>query len=54
MIYIAIPLIIAFSICYAATRHEDLGRIFIHAAKVGGWLAFFLALVVFILGMIAR
>ncbi|MDR2345636.1 MAG: hypothetical protein LBE18_06185 [Planctomycetaceae bacterium] len=52
MIYCAIPLIIVFSICYAATRHEDLRKIFIHAAKFGWWLTFFLALIAFILGMI--
>ncbi|MDR2644333.1 MAG: hypothetical protein LBC74_16255 [Planctomycetaceae bacterium] len=54
MIYCAIPLIIVFSVCYAATRHEDLEKIFVHAAKVSGWLMFFLALVVFILNMISR
>ncbi|MDR2172388.1 MAG: hypothetical protein LBP59_19765 [Planctomycetaceae bacterium] len=54
MFYCAIPMIIVFSICYAATRHEDLRKIFIHAAHFGGWLTFFLMLVVLILGIISR
>ncbi|MDR1483905.1 MAG: hypothetical protein LBT09_03680 [Planctomycetaceae bacterium] len=54
MIYCAIPLIIVFSICYAATRHEDIRRIFIHAVKVSGWLIFFLLFAVFILHWISR
>ncbi|MDR1053223.1 MAG: hypothetical protein LBL39_03520 [Planctomycetaceae bacterium] len=53
MIYYVIPLIIIFSICYAATRHEDLRKIFPHAAWICGWLLFFFALVCIILQVVA-
>jgi hypothetical protein len=46
-------MIIVFSLCYAATRHEDLHKIFVHAAKVAGWLMLFLALVIFMLNIMA-
>jgi hypothetical protein len=53
MIYCAIPLIIIFSICYAATRHEDVRKIFPHAAVVCGWLFFFFVLLTLILGAVS-
>lgn len=49
MIWFSIPLIVVFSLCYAATRHEDMRLIVPHAVRFGGWLAFFLALIVLIL-----
>lgn len=49
MIFCAIPLIIVFSLCYAATRHEEMGLIVAHAARFGGWLAFFMVLVVVVM-----
>ena len=45
MIYTAIPVVIVFSLCYAATRYEDLRSIFRHALYFGGWLAFAMILV---------
>ena len=54
MIFSAIPLIVVFSLCYAATRHEEMDRIIPHALKFGGWLTFFLALVVVIMEGIYR
>ncbi len=54
MIFCAIPLIFAFSLCYAATRHEAMGLIFPHAARFGGWLAFFMVLVVALMELIYR
>ncbi|MDR0327673.1 MAG: hypothetical protein LBI05_05180 [Planctomycetaceae bacterium] len=49
MILTAIPFVVVFSICYAATRFEDLRSIFRHALYFGGWLTFAMILVVGIL-----
>ncbi len=54
MIFCAIPLIFVFSLCYAATRHEDMRLILSHAARFGGWLAFFMVLVVAVMELIYR
>jgi hypothetical protein len=54
MIFSAIPLIIVFSLCYAATRHEDMRLILLHAARFGGWLTFFMVLVVVIMELLYR
>lgn len=53
MIFCAIPLILVFSLCYAATRHEDIELIVPHALRFGAWLAFFMALVVGIMAFIS-
>jgi len=49
MILASIPVVIVFSICYAATRFEDVRSIFRHALYFGGWLTFAMVLVVGIL-----
>ncbi|MDR1963641.1 MAG: hypothetical protein LBQ50_07670 [Planctomycetaceae bacterium] len=54
MIFSAIPLIIVFSLCYAATRHENMRLIVSHAARFGGWLTFFMVLVVIIMELLYR
>ena len=46
MILASIPVVIVFSICYAATRFEDVRSIFRHALYFGGWLMFAMILVV--------
>jgi hypothetical protein len=52
MILSAIPVAIVFSLCYAATRYEDLGSIFRHACYFGGWLTFAMMLVLGIMEVI--
>jgi ABC-type uncharacterized transport system permease subunit len=52
MVYVSIPVVIVFSLCYAATRYEDLRSIFRHACYFGGWLMFAMVLVVGILELI--
>ena len=52
MILVAIPVVIVFSLCYAATRYEDLRSIFRHAVYFGGWLMFAMILVIGILEVI--
>lgn len=41
--WFAIPLVVAFSLVYAATRHEEMTAILSHAARVGFWSIVFLA-----------
>lgn len=41
-IFYAIPLIIAFSLVYAGTRHEHPKPIFLHAAKFGTLVILFM------------
>ena len=52
MIFASIPVVVVFSLCYAATRYEDLRSIFRHAFYFGGWLAFAMILVIWIMEMI--
>ena len=54
MIYFAFPLIVVFSLGYAATRHEEMKLIIPHALRFGGWLTFFLVLVIGILELLNR
>jgi uncharacterized membrane protein YidH (DUF202 family) len=52
MILTSIPVIILFSLCYAATRYEDMRSIFRHALYFGGWLTLAVILVVGIMEII--
>ena len=51
-IWLAIPLALAFSFAYAATRYEAPRDILKKAASVGFWLFFFLALVAVIVRLV--
>jgi hypothetical protein len=37
-LWYALPLIVAVSLVYAATRHEDMREIFAHALRIGLWI----------------
>ena len=52
MLAFALPLVVAFSLCYAATRHEEMDLILPHAARFGGWLTFFLLVAMGILELL--
>ena len=52
MIFVAIPVVILFSLCYAATRFEDASSIYQHAIYFGWWLSFAMMLVFGILEII--
>ncbi len=41
----ALPLIVAVSLVYAATRHEDMEPILRHAVRIGIWIVGFMAVV---------
>jgi len=49
MLIFVLPLIIIFSLCYAATRHEEMHLILHHAARFGGWLTFFILIAIVVL-----
>jgi len=46
MIFTAIPVVVLFSLCYAATRFEDPRLIYQHAVYFGWWLLFAMMVVV--------
>jgi hypothetical protein len=50
----AVPLVIALSLVYAATRHEDLNDIFRHAFRMGGTIVIFMAAIFMILWYFSR
>lgn len=41
-IWYAVPLIIAISLVYGATRHEDIGPILRHSLRAAGWVSGFM------------
>jgi hypothetical protein len=41
----AFPLIIAISLVYAATRHENMREILPHALRIGLWIVFVMAVI---------
>jgi len=43
--WFAVPLILAVSLVYAATRHEDMGPILGHAARIGVWIVGFMGVI---------
>jgi len=49
----ALPLILSISLVYAATRHERLGPIFLHASKVTVWIVGFMFLAFGLLQLIS-
>jgi len=51
--WFAAPLIIAVSLVYAATRHEEMGPILSHALRVGIWIVGFMAVILLVLVLIS-
>ena len=52
-LWYALPLIIAVSLVYAATRHEQMRPILLHAGRVALWIVGFMAVVFVVLGLIS-
>ncbi|MBN1394965.1 MAG: hypothetical protein JW959_08075 [Pirellulales bacterium] len=44
-VWYALPAIAAISLVYAATRHERMRPIWLHAARVAGWIVGFMIVV---------
>ena len=51
-LWYALPAIVAVSLVYAATRHERMPPIWLHAAKVAGWIIGFMFIVFLLLQFI--
>ncbi|MBN2474677.1 MAG: hypothetical protein JXB62_08715 [Pirellulales bacterium] len=49
----ALPLVIAVSLVYSATRHEQLGSILSHAVRIGVWIVGFMAVLFAVLLLIS-
>ncbi len=52
-IWFALPLIVAISLVYAATRHEAMSAILPRAARVAGWITAFMAVAFALLAFIS-
>jgi hypothetical protein len=49
----AFPLIVAVSLVYAATRHEQAGPILMHALRIGLWIVGFMAVILVVLLLVS-
>lgn len=49
----ALPLIVSVSLVYAATRHEEMKPILLHAVRAAVWIIGFMAIIFAVLYMIA-
>jgi hypothetical protein len=45
----ALPLVVAVSLVYSATRHEQMGPILVHALRIGLWILGFMAVIFVVL-----
>jgi hypothetical protein len=45
MLWYALPLVVAVSLVYAATRHEAMAPILHHAVRVGGYIVGFMLMI---------
>jgi len=52
-IWYALPLVIAVSLVYSATRHEQMGPILVHAVRVGIWIVGFMVVIFVVLLLIS-
>ena len=48
-LWYAVPLIVSISLVYAATRHEEIGPILVHAARFSVWIIGFMLIVLVVL-----
>lgn len=49
----ALPIILAISLVYGATRHELLGPILHHAYRTAVWIIGFMAIIAVVLGIVS-
>ena len=52
-LWYALPLVIVVSLVYAATRHEAMQPILVHAVRIGVWILSFMAVVFVVLLLIS-
>ena len=48
-LWYALPLIVSISLVYAATRHEEIGPILVHAGRFAVWIIGFMLIVLVVL-----
>jgi hypothetical protein len=48
-LWFAIPIVTSVSLVYAATRHEEMGPILIHAARFAIWIVVFMSVVLVVI-----
>jgi len=51
-LWYAVPLVTSVSLVCAATRHEEMGPIVIHAARFAVWIVVFMAIVVAVIQLL--
>ncbi len=49
----AVPLVVAVSLVYAATRHEEMGPILVHAFRFALWIVIFMGIVLAIIQLLS-
>ena len=52
-LWYSMPLIVAVSLVYAATRHEQMGPILAHAGRIAVWILGFMAIIFVVLKLIS-
>lgn len=51
-LWYALPIIVAVSLVYAGTRHEQMGPILVHAGRVAVWIGSFMLAVFAVIGVV--
>jgi hypothetical protein len=51
-LWYAVPLIVAVSLVYAATRHEQMRPLFVHAGRVAVWITGFMIAVFVVIQLV--
>jgi len=52
-LWYAVPLVTSVSLVYAATRHEEMGPILIHAVRFALWIVVFMAIVLAVIQLMS-
>ena len=52
-LWYAVPLVTSVSLVYAATRHEEMGPILIHALRFAIWIIVFMAIVLAVIQLMS-
>ena len=52
-LFYALPLIVAVSLVYAATRHEQAGPILLNATRIGIWILGFMSVILALLLLVS-
>ena len=53
-LWYSVPLIVAVSLVYAGTRHEQMAPIISHAARFATWIVVFMAALMLVLWLVSK